>query len=164
MHKNIPPYYPFAGQSCFLIGSTDLNDYLTGGFTDFSRDSKASIVLEKLINKYGIPECGTNRLGFISKYIVIKFPLNEKGEYENIFESTFKSPITAKTKLIYYLGFKIAIQEKLILSPIKEEYAWINLVDNRQVGYSKKLQLKAFDFANNYSLINETIKPLLPSF
>ena len=158
MHKNIPLYYPFSGQSCFLIGSNNLNDYLTGGFNDAARDVEASKALQLLIDKYGIPECGTNRLGFISTFIVIKFPLNDDGERENISESSIQSTITAKTKIIDYFGFKIALQEKLNILPIKEQYSWIKLVDNEQVGYSKKLKLKAFDFANNILLAKEIAK------
>lgn len=47
---NIPDGFPFNGQACFLEGSTNLNDYLHGGFTDESRDKEASVALKKLIN------------------------------------------------------------------------------------------------------------------
>ena len=75
---NIPEFFPFNGQTCFLEGSINLNDYLHGGFEDEVRDLTASSTLKKLINKYGIPQCGRNRATFIGKKFVIKFPSPSK--------------------------------------------------------------------------------------
>lgn len=85
---NIPDGYPFNGEVCFVNGSTNLKDYLFGGFIDDGRDEKAASVMKRLIEKYGIPECGRNRAAFISKHYVIKFPLNDAGEGDNDWEYT----------------------------------------------------------------------------
>ena len=66
-HTNIPDGFPYNGETCFLEGSRNLKDYLMGGFNDESRNLYASIVLDQLIKKYGIPQCGRNRATFISK-------------------------------------------------------------------------------------------------
>lgn len=129
----------------FLLGSCNLNDYLHGGFEVEYRDLFASIVLKKLILKYGRPNCGRNRATFISKKFVLKFPLNDHGEIDNINEYNFKNPNVAKSKLIKINEFSCLMQEKLsIISDIKNFDIfpeWIKLIDSYQVGlrYLKSL-------------------------
>lgn len=148
-NTNIPEGYPYNGETCFIMGSTNLKDYLHGGYLDENKDKKASIVLEKLIKKYGIPECGRNRAAFISKNYVIKFPLNQDGEIDNQFESNHKSKNLANGKLIIINNFKCLIQEKLTLIKNKDKLPdWCKEIDSIQVGYNKKNKLRAYDFAD----------------
>lgn len=150
---NIPEFFPFSGQTCFLEGSSNLNDYIHGGFSDESRDKEASDVLKKLIEKYGIPKCGRNRATFISKYSVIKFPLNDDGETNNDMEAYFISDNTAKGKKIVLKGFTCIIQEKIIELSYPVDFTtlpeWTKNIDSGQVGYDHKGHIKAYDFADN---------------
>jgi hypothetical protein len=152
-NTNIPDGFPFNGQTCFLEGSSNLKDYLHGGFNNNQKDSNASIVLKKLIKKYGIPECGRNRATFISKNYVIKFPLNEDGENNNLSESNFKSKITAKSKFLNISGFYCTIQERLknLEYPVDFEKLpqWTKKIDSGQVGFDKNGNIKAYDFAED---------------
>ena len=157
---NIPNGFPFNGQTCFLEGSTNLNDYLHGGFEDESRDSSASIVLKKLIKKYGIPQCGRNRATFISKKIVIKFPLNDDGEINNSVEATFVSDKTAKGRRIILNGFICVIQEKIIIFDYPVDVTnfpeWTKDIDSGQIGCDSTGNFKAYDFAEDVNKL--TIK------
>jgi hypothetical protein len=157
---NIPEFFPFSGQTCFLEGSTNLKDYLHGGFEDESRDNQASVVLEKLIKKYGIPQSGRNRATFISKKFVIKFSLNDDGEINNSVEATFVSENTAKGKIIILNGFTCIIQEKLLTFDYQVNFKklpdWTKNIDSGQIGYDLKGKLKAYDFAEDINKL--TIK------
>jgi len=112
---NIPDYFPYNGEVCFVEGSTCLQDYLMGGFMDETRDKKASNALGRLMGKYGLPKCGRNRAVFISKAFVIKFPLNDSGEDNNSTEAMFVSDNVAKGRAIIIEGFSCLMQEKLII-------------------------------------------------
>jgi hypothetical protein len=162
---NIPEGFPFSGETCFVKGSIDLNDYLHGGFEDPSRDIIASNVLKKLISKYGIPFCGRNRATFISKKFVIKFPLNDDGEINNHAEANYVSDYTAKGKSFTIDGFICLIQEKIkpLEYPINFELYpdWVSLIDSAQIGYDHKGNLKSYDFAENiHKLQNYKFKKL----
>lgn len=162
---NIPEGFPFNGQTCFLKGSTHLEDYLHGGFNDESRDIIASGVLKKLISKYGIPDCGRNRATFISKKFVIKFPLNDDGEINNYAEANYVSDYTAKGKSFTIDGFTCLIQEKIktLEYPIDFDLypEWTRLIDSGQIGYNFKGNLKSYDFAEDiHKLQNSTSKQL----
>lgn len=152
---NIPNGFPFSGQTCFLDGSTNLNDYLHGGFDNELRDSQASIVLGKLIKKYGIPHCGRNRATFMSKKFVIKFPLNDDGENNNSVEAMFFSENTAKGKLLIIAGFTCILQERLrVLNNDESSFElpqWVSNIDSKQVGYDLDGNIKAYDFADDIS-------------
>ena len=161
---NIPEFFPFNGQTCFLEGSINLNDYLHGGFEDEVRDLTASSTLKKLINKYGIPQCGRNRATFIGKKFVIKFPLNDDGEINNSIEAKFISENTAKGKLLVINGFICVMQERIKILDYPLEFhlypEWVNLIDSGQIGYNLKGVLKAYDFAEdvNKLTINKVTK------
>ncbi len=150
---NIPDGFPFNGETCFLEGSTNLNDYLHGGFSYEARDNEASIVLSKLIKKYGNPTCGRNRATFIGKNFVIKFPLNDDGEMNNSIEANFNFENTAKGKSFFINGFTCLIQERLIPLDYPLDFSklpeWTKSIDSGQVGYDSEGVLKAYDFAED---------------
>lgn len=156
---NIPEGFPFNGQTCFLKGSTHLEDYLHGGFEDTSRDIIASSVLKKLISKYGIPECGRNRATFISKNFVIKFPLNDDGEMNNFTEANYHSVQTAKGKSFTIDGFTCLIQEKIKTLEYPIDFnlypEWTRSIDSGQVGYDSKGNLKSYDFAEDVNKLKK---------
>lgn len=130
------------------------------------RDSQASIVLGKLIKKYGIPHCGRNRATFMSKKFVIKFPLNDDGEKNNSVEAMFFSENTAKGKLLIINDFTCILQEKLLILNNEDNGfelpQWVKSIDSKQVGYDfaddiNKLQFNQWQFRfylKNYFLFN----------
>lgn len=156
---NIPDGFPFNGEVCFVEGSLNLNDYLCGGFDEGSRDDKASYVLGRLMEKYGVPKCGRNRATFIGKFVVIKFPLNDDGEDNNLMESEFISKNTARGKLLDIDGFRCVVQEKVnaLEYPLNCELYpdWVKVIDSCQVGYTLKGVLKAYDFADNIDKLSD---------
>lgn len=113
-------------------------------------NDRAKAVLTRLIAKYGEPSCGRNRAAFISKHFVIKFPRSDSGIHDNCVESSYSDETTAKSRGFILDGFLCVIQERLVM-PTKEQRkelpAWTDFIDCRQVGYDKKGNVKAYDFA-----------------
>jgi len=148
---NIPEGYPYSGETCFLPGSSNLKDYLYGGFESDVKNNMVSKLLSRFIVKYGIPHCGRNRATFLSKYCCFKIPLNNDGETNNKTEDSFHSPITAKSKLLIIDGIVCLIQEKLTLVDYdynkSELTTWSHLIECGQIGYNRRGIVKAFDYA-----------------
>jgi len=61
----------------------NLESFLFGGFIDEHRTKKANLLLARLTEKYGKPRIGTTRACFFSKHFVLKFPINDRGEFCN---------------------------------------------------------------------------------
>lgn len=148
---NIPDGYLYSGETCFLPGSSNLIDYLHGGFDSDIKNNTVSNLLSRFISKYGNPHCGRNRATFLSKYCCFKIPLNADGEINNKTEDSFRSPITSTSKLLIIDGIICLMQEKL--TPVDYDYneseltEWSHLIECGQIGFNRKGVLKAFDYA-----------------
>lgn len=138
---NIPSGYPYSGETCFLPGSSKLTDYLHGGFESDVKNNTVSNLLSRFITKYGIPQCGRNRATFLSKYCCFKIPLNADGEINNKTEGSFRSPITATSKLLIIDGIICLVQEKLSLVDYdynsNELTEWSHLIECGQIGHDR---------------------------
>lgn len=124
-----------------------------------------SIILDmhkQMCEKYGMPQLGTKRATYISKFAVFKLPVNDCGYRDNDLEGSivdickgtpYEIPI-AKSKLLFINDTPVVVMEKvqpLLLSEIKsllgEIPSFVSFVDMGQVGLTKKGDLVAFDYA-----------------
>lgn len=142
-----------------------LSNHLFGGFYDAAMTANAERILVKLAKRFGTPNCGRNRAVFHLKNNVLKFPLNPAGESDNDWEASCSSEHYAKGRHFNIDGFICVVQEKL--TPIELAFpddelgraqfldclnnlpTWTHYIDNQQVGYSKKGELKAYDFGRH---------------
>lgn len=117
---------------------------------DSTINDRAKIVLNRLMAKYGEPSCGKNRATFIGKNFVIKFPRSDSGINDNCIESSYSDDTTAKSRGFILDGFLCVVQERLVM-PTKEQRksmpSWVDFIDCGQVGFDRKGNLKAYDFA-----------------
>lgn len=134
-----------------------LSDHMFGGFADWDNENlnaRAEVVLARLIEKYGEPECGRNRAVFLSKNYVLKFPLNDGGVGDNDWEGSVSADHLAVGRWIQIDGFVCVMQERLTHIP-PEEFSydnlpdWVGFIDGGQVGYDRQGRLKAYDFGLN---------------
>lgn len=94
---------------------------------------------------------GRHRIGFRRRNIVIKVPKTGIAEFQNFNEAklSYDNDNFARCKSIELYGVVCCVMEYLI--PIDENAVdlpdWVNWVDCKQVGFSRKGNLKAYDFA-----------------
>ncbi len=94
---------------------------------------------------------GRNRIVYRRRNIVIKFPLNDYGIYDNNYEYRFYKK-HKKSGFIPYANCKIWKNNVLIMEYIKHvgwkdgQPDWCNFVDCGQVGMDKNNKLVAYDF------------------
>lgn len=120
---------------------------LFGGFYDPSDTNRAQELIDRCVAKYGEPSVGRNRAVFISKFCVLKVPINDNGIADNDWEGSMRSPTTAKGRWLQINGLICCMQERLTIHTGDGELPeWTNSVDCCQVGYDAKGNLKAFDF------------------
>lgn len=131
----------------------NLESFLFGGFIDEHRTKEANLLLARLTEKYGKSRIGTTRSCFFSKHFVLKFPINDRGEFCNDWEGSVSADYLAKGRWLEIEGFICVMQERLVEADWKDKtYAdfpdWVGSIDCGQVGYDSKGNLKAFDFAH----------------
>lgn len=129
-----------------------VNDHLFGGFETKERDQRADQLLNRLAERYGEPEYGTTRACFFSKNFVLKFPLSLCGERGNDWEGSVRDETLAKGRWLKLDGFICVMQERLTEASWEgktdDDFPnWVRGIDGGQVGYDRKGNLKAFDFA-----------------
>lgn len=125
----------------------NLSELYFAGFMDDAFTQKAQVLVDKLTAKYGEPDCGRNRAVFISKFCVIKVPINDNGVIDNDWEASVKSDTTANGRWLEIDGLVCCMQQKLN-TEIKDHDLpdWVGSVDCQQVGYDRKGNLRAYDF------------------
>ena len=120
---------------------------------------RAAELHEQLWTKYGEPQCGNSRATYISKNYVFKLPITDDGICQNEDESVLLSDDYwkfAKTKLIDPDSRLICMErvEHASLSKIKETIGsipeFVFGIDCSQVGFNRRGQLVAYDFAPTY--------------
>lgn len=125
----------------------ELSELYFAGFMDDAFTQKAQTLINKLVAKYGEPDCGRNRAVFISKFCVIKIPINDNGVLDNDWEASVISDTTAKGRWLEIEGLVCCMQQKLNTEVVYKDLPdWVNSVDCRQVGYDRKGNLRAYDF------------------
>lgn len=113
-----------------------------------------------MLEKYGMPECGTSRATYSANTVVFKVPLNPDGffhndaEYSLISTGCIEEDQLAKTKIHAIEDIPVLAMEKVIPASFGDIKArighvpdWVYAVDMAQVGFSKSGQLKAYDYA-----------------
>lgn len=128
-----------------------LDKLLFGGFIDKHRTAAAEAQLVRLTKKYGEPKIGTTRACFMSKRYVLKFPINDRGEFCNDWEGSVSADYLARGRWLEIDGFICVMQERLVEADWDgKKYSdfpdWVGSVDCGQVGYDRKGVLKAYDF------------------
>lgn len=120
---------------------------------------KAVALHRKLWVKYGEPKCGNSRATYISKNFVFKLPMSEEGAYQNEEECTLLSDDYwqfAKTKLIDADSALICMERadhasyNTIIERLGHLPDFVSGIDCSQVGFNRKGQLVAYDFASTY--------------
>ena len=109
------------------------------------------------IKKYGLPiEPGQGRLGFdTGRGYVVKLPWNYKGDEHNISEyvrwrhrEQFCAEF-ARCRLTVISGINVLVMEKVTEPAPDFEYPeWTCAIDCQQVGFNRKGQLVAYDYAS----------------
>lgn len=119
---------------------------------------------KSMTGKYGTPKFGTGRATYLSKYCVFKVPVSVDGFRLNDLEGSTISigepnkigyiPI-ARSRLILIKDVPIVAMEKVIeadINDIKDKIGkvpdFVSSVDMGQVGFNKKGNLVAFDYAD----------------
>lgn len=126
--------------------------------TNFSngRNVHAAKVLKRLHRKYEYLGSGLYRVAYKVGKHVLKFPLNEDGEFCNDGEAYYRDKTYARGRYVVIDGFVCVMQEQLFHIPFPEirelaktdEYDWINWVDGFQVGRDAQGNVKAYDFVH----------------
>lgn len=125
----------------------NLSELYFAGFMDDAFTQKAQALVDKLTAKYGEPDCGRNRAVFISKFCVIKVPINDNGVIDNDWEASVKSDTTANGRWLEIDGLVCCMQQKLNTEITHRDLPdWVGSVDCQQVGYDRKGNLRAYDF------------------
>lgn len=120
---------------------------LFGGFYNESDTERAQKLIDRLIVKYGEPNVGRNRAVFISKFCVIKVPINDNGVVDNDWEASVRSDTTARGRWLRIDGLVCCMQERLRIDIDRSNLPdWTASIDCAQVGYDRKNNLRAFDF------------------
>lgn len=124
-----------------------ISEHYFAGFINDTFTAKAQALIDRLTSKYGEPLCGRNRAVFISKFCVIKVPINDNGLVDNDWEASVKSDITASGRWLELNGLVCCMQQKLNTEiPKRGLPAWVSSVDCQQVGYDRRGNLRAYDF------------------
>lgn len=114
-----------------------------------------------MCKKYGPPKLGTGRVAYIGKTAVFKVPISQDGFRQNDWEGSIVSlgedmPI-ARSRLFYtpLSDIPIVVMEKVeevyldeIIARMGHIPEFVSAVDMGQVGFTRKGQLVAFDYAS----------------
>lgn len=125
----------------------DVRDHPFGGFYPIERDVEANAIINELIAKFGKPSCGRNRATFKLHNHVFKFPINDNGEEDNLWEATHPSFDCAKTRLVKYRGFCCVMAEYIEQVDWKDMPEWAKWTDG--AGRSRSGAIKIYDFGVN---------------
>lgn len=132
-----------------------VENMMFGGFDDENLDKSINALIRRMMEKYEYLGCGRNRIVFRlkSKNYVVKVPVNLAGNSDNCFEAKkqdFGYPV-AKAKRVIIGDFCCAVMEYVEHADrFKHELPdWTDFVDCRQVGFTKKGELVAYDFGYN---------------
>lgn len=122
-------------------------------FDDECLNKTSLELLKKLNDKYEYIGCGRNRIVFKSKNgkYVIKVPRNIEGNGDNFRETKkedFGFPVP-KSKRILLDDFCCVIMEYVEHAYFKDKKvpSWVSWIDCGQVGYNRKGELVAYDYA-----------------
>lgn len=100
---------------------------------------------------------GRNRIVFdLGNGLVVKLPKNAAGASDNIYESKQHGPQYPRTKIVFCLNVPVLFAQ--IVIPANEDQIfeklgtiprWVYSIDRKQVGFTRKGDLVAFDYGLN---------------
>lgn len=132
-----------------LIEDSILNEY---GLTELE-ESKIDVWIA-LVKKYGTPFPGRHRVAFSNGRCVFKFPINDYGYHDNAWEyhkfrnRTEKSLPMARCRIIDIKEIPVLVMEFVTQVPYgKDMPSWADFIDCQQVGWNKKGEIVAYDYA-----------------
>jgi hypothetical protein len=125
-------------------------------FSDDIRAAHAIRIIEDLSKRFEPLGFGNYRIVFkLRGDHVLKFPLNEAGEFCNDGEASWKDDYLAAGRYLELGGFVCVVQEcvqdatfDVIREILGEVPDWVCSIDCGQVGFNRSGQLKAYDFVH----------------